>query len=336
MKINFESFSSKSDVESDLQEEFGLDSSFDIGHREPVGNTIDVVKTDDKVIIGFLNYDNDAQDYWENDDGAGELIQFKNIEDREKQMSTLGKTKKLYYLVDKYSHGSNHYSVSNTVSYPDRRWDVSEGCAVFIPCDYIQSEYKKMKKTSGEDVANKHFIKDSNSVLDNYSMWANGEVFGYTVITFDKNGVELNNDECWGYIGSESGQQEKRSVMEYIVKSETLNKLRENVVIETISKKDVDLPFRITKKDLEEIKVAHVYDTFVVGAKYVGEDNVVVYNWTEGQEKPTKSKFEEWQKKHNISAVQFLETRMKSDINEVLSKKLDSENQEKAKKPILV
>jgi hypothetical protein len=333
MKTEFESYSSKSDIEEKLQEEFGLDSGFDVGHREPEYNSIEVIRSNDNIIVGFLQQDSDAQDFWENDDGAGELIQFRNADDRDDKIQSLSKSKKLFYLVNKYDHSQVHFSVSGTRSYPDERWDVSHGCAVFVPCDYIQSEFKKLKKTDGEESAIEHFVKDSNSVLDSYSKWANGEVFGYSVITFDKEGNEINSDECWGYIGDEDANSEKRNIMKHIVLNEQLEKLMENIEIETVAKDKVKLPFRIAKKDLEEIKVAHVYDTFIVAAKYSGEDNAVIYNWSEGDEKPSKSKYEQWQKNHGVTPESFLDARMRSDIKDVICQSLKVTEEKKENKP---
>lgn len=320
MKHNFESFSSKESLTSELQEEFGLDSGFDLDYRDPSYDSIEVLRTDDKIIVGLLQHDQDAQDYFENDDGAGEFIEFRSAEQRDNEISKLSKTKKLFYVVNKYDHGNVHYSVGGSKTYPDERWDVSHGCAIFIPCDYIQTEFRKMKRVDGIDAAYEHFIADSNKVLDNYSDWCNGEVYGYSVLTFDKEGNELDCDECWGFIGSDYAKEEKQSVMKHIVLTEQLNKLMENVVIETVEAKNVNLPFKITKKDLEEIKVAHVYDTYCVAAKYSGEDNAVIYNWKEGDEKPTKAKFAAWQKEHGTTADQFLTARLNSDIKDVLRK----------------
>lgn len=331
MNIKFENFDDADDATSNLQEEAGINEGFDLSDYKATYASVEVLRTEDKIIVGMLHYDSDAQDFFDNDEGAGKLVEFRSAEQRDEKVAQLSKTKKLFYVVNKYEHGNVHYSVGGTKSYPDQRWDVSQGCAVFIPCNYIQTEYRKMKRTSGEGSAYEHFIKDSNSVLDSYSDWCNGEVYGYSVITFDKQGKEVECDQCWGYIGSDSANNEKRGIMEHIVISDELNKLLENVAIEKLTLKEADLPFKIVKKGLQEINVAHVYDTYVVGAKYEGEDNVVIYNWSEGQEKPTKAKFEEWQKKHGVTSEQFMTSRMGSDIKDVIRKNLVQENKSEKK-----
>lgn len=324
MKINFESHTTPESLQEELREEFVVENGFELDHINDCYE-LEVVKTENGVVVGMLMVDTSPMDYFENDHGAGELVQFRSAYERDEAMEARSKSKNLMYLVDRYEHGQVHYSVSGTVNYPDDRWDVAHGCAVFVPSEDVQKAYKKEVKESGEDAARQKFIADSNKVLDNYSDWCNGEVYGYAVLSFDKSGKELNTDECWGYIGRDYANEEKRSVMKHVVLSEEVDKLMENVVIETLSPKEVDLPFKITKKGLESAKVAKVYDTYVVGAKYEGEDNVVVYNWSEGQEKPAKAKFEEWQKNYGTTAQQFLDARLNSDIGDVIKKELEKQ-----------
>ena len=61
---------------------------------------------------------------------------------------------------------------------------------------------------------------DSNAVLSGYSDWCNGEVYGYIVKGLDKKGQEVNCDACWGFVGNDYAQQEKKSIVEYYVNKE--------------------------------------------------------------------------------------------------------------------
>ena len=211
-KYNYESHNDSQTVMNQLQEEFGVDFGFDLEHRVPTYNSLEVLRTNDSIIVGMLIADaNSDLDFFADDDGAGNLIEFNSATKRDNELQKLSKEKKLFYLLNKYSHGEVHFSIAGTHTYPDERWDVSHGTSVYIPCDYIQSEFKKMKKTEGEGVAYEHFIKDSNSVLDSYSDWRNGDIYGYSVITFDKKGNELNCDECWGLLAQK--MQKKKSIV---------------------------------------------------------------------------------------------------------------------------
>lgn len=203
-----------------LEEKFNVESAFDISDHGVVQDSISVTEVGDKIVVSCLKYDSDPMDYFSNDDGAGELFQFRNVDERDTKAKELKEDKVLFYLVDKYEHGSVHFSVSQTHNYPDQKWDVAHGCAIYVPCDYIQDEYKKMAKKEGVETAKAHFIKDSNGVLDEYSNWCNGEVYGYSVTVFDRKGQELNNDECWGFIGHKYAELEKKSVEKHYVDKE--------------------------------------------------------------------------------------------------------------------
>ena len=132
-----------------LEEKFNVESAFDISDHGVVQDSISVTEVGDKIVVSCLKYDSDPMDYFSNDDGAGELFQFRNVDERDTKAKELKKDKVLFYLVDKYEHGSVHFSVSQTHNYPDQKWDVAHCCALYVPCDYIQDEYKKMDITHG-------------------------------------------------------------------------------------------------------------------------------------------------------------------------------------------
>jgi hypothetical protein len=334
MDIKTESYDTTRELENKLRDDFGVKDGFDLSGYTPSYQSLELIRTEDKIIVGMLNDDTDPQDYFESDEGEGSLVQFRSAGERDLEVAKLSRTKKLFYLVSKYQQSNVHYSVAGTNSYGNDRFDVSHGCAVHIPCAYIQSEFRKMKRTHGEGEAYEHFLKVANETLNSYSDWCNGEVYGYTVLTFDKKGNEIDNKQCWGYVGRENAENERLSIMKHIVESEEINKLMQHVVIEKIEPKNASLPFKITKKGLQELHVAHVYNTFVVGTKYEGEDNTIVYKWSEGQDKPTKAKFEQWQKNHNVTADKFMHSRMSSDIKDVLRDNLNKENKSENKPTI--
>lgn len=201
-----------------LQEKYETTNApFDLSEHGVVHDSVSVVEVGESIVVSCLKHDEAPMDYFENDDGAGEFFQFRSVDSRDDKVSELKKDKKLFYLVDKYEHGIVHFSISGTQSYPDQRWDVAQGCAIFVPCDYIQQEYKKLAKKTNKEEAKLHFVADSNSVLDNYSDWCNGEVYGYSVTVFNTKGEELENDECWGFIGYQYAEAEKKSVAEHYI-----------------------------------------------------------------------------------------------------------------------
>lgn len=337
MKYTSESFNSLSDAYDSLSEEFGVEFSSFIHNQEREVYEIEVSKTPNSIIVGCLKVDHDALDFFDNDEGAGTFKEFSNIDSRDEFLSTLKKSS-LFYLVDKYDHGNVHYSIANTQNYPDQRWDVAHGCAVFIPCDDIQEEYKKAKKKMTVTEAKDKFIADSNSVLSSYSDYCNGEVYGYSVATFDKKGTLINEDECWGFIGHDYANKEKNSIMESEFKNSFVNELLNE--IEIVKFKNTNQIPHISQEDLLKInnnvdfnnvasgQYAEVYGEKVLSVVHKSEDNSFVYH-DNGLDKPFVARFEKWQKNSGVTAEKFAEARFLSDIKDIIRKNITQTNEKK-------
>lgn len=323
MNFKTETFNDENSLTNHIEENYEISLEIDANKN---AFDFEFVETENSFIVAHLEYDDDAQDFFEDDEGAGTFIEFHRPEERNKKMAELSKTKKLFYLVDKYDHSNVHYSIAESKKYPDQQWDVTPGKAVLIPCDDVQSQYKKYKKEHGDVEAFQHFIKTSNSTLDEYSNWCNGDVYGYIITTFDKEGTLIDSESSYGYIGSEYANSEKNSGLKRAVESENIKAIAKSVNIENLSKEELkNLPFKIMKKGFESGSIAKVYDDIIVTAKYEGEDKSVVYNWNPSLEKPTACKFEQWQKDYGTTPEQFLKARMMSDINEAIRTKLKNE-----------
>lgn len=153
-----------------------------------------------RIQVGYLAHDEDPGEYeWAMDNGTGLLETFRTAWDRDQRKAELESEGKLVLVVDEYRHSGVHYSIANTACYPDRRWDVAPRC-LFVPCDEIQAQYRACRA----DMA--RVISDANAILDEYSRWCNGEVYGVIVETFQKDPetgfIEaIETDSCWGYIG---------------------------------------------------------------------------------------------------------------------------------------
>lgn len=323
MNLKKDIFDNEDSLNNHIEENYEISLDVDANRN---AFDFELVETENSFIVAYLEHDDDAQDYFESDEGAGTFIEFNKPEERNKKMAELSKTKKLFYLVDKYDHSSVHYSISETTGYPDKQWDVTQGKAVFIPCNDVQSQYRKYKKEHGEVEAFQHFIKTSNSTLDEYSNWCNGDVYGYNIKTFNKEGTLIDSESSYGYIGCEYANSEKSNQLKNAIDSENIQALAKNVSIETLTKEDIKtLPFKIMRKGFESGSIARVYDDIIITAKYEGEDKSVVYQWAPSLEKPTISKFEQWQKDYGTTPEQFLEARMKSDINQAIRIKLKND-----------
>lgn len=319
MKFPYQEFNSTEDIIEHFEQETGITLDFD-----SPSNSFEyqVLENKNKIIIGVISPDSDVEDFFESADGLGEFIEFSSPESRDDKINELKKTKKLFYLVDKYAHGNVHYSISDSKSYPDQRWDVTQGKAIFIPCDEIQSRYKKMKKQSGELLAFKEYIEDSNGILDTYSQWCNGETYGYQVFTFDKTtGKEVEQDSCWGFIGLDNVNEEKRGVMESIYISEQVQELRQNVILNDLTKTMLkNLPFKVLQKGFSKGSIVQLKDKIAVSILYEEEDKAHFYEY-DGN-KASLNKFEPWLKNHGTTPEKFLNANIDSFINTEIKNEL--------------
>lgn len=94
------------------------------------------------------------------------------------------------FIVDVYSHGLEHFSVANSVGYPDRQWDVAPACVLAVP----------LNVTNPREWA--------DGILDEYSSWACGDTWGVVRCTVLPDGTVDNEDSCWGYIGRNHAEAE--------------------------------------------------------------------------------------------------------------------------------
>jgi len=93
------------------------------------------------------------------------------------------------FIVDVYSHGLDHFSVSQSRWYPDRQWDVAPACILAVPPDVTNPE------------------EWANGVLDTYSSWANGDTWLIVTNYLDAKGNVTSDDIIGGFIGREYAEQ---------------------------------------------------------------------------------------------------------------------------------
>lgn len=237
------------DTEAKLVEILGVDvnvlNSFK-SHFEPTfpavaGSTVVIASRVEPgvALVGYLCADSDAADFFENDSGSGGWLPCRSISQVEDALARAKFERKEALFVEKYEHGRVHYSVAGTGDYPDQQWDVG-GAGVFIPCDDVQAKFRsatrKAKKAVKElDIASvsydvdaasllraprEEMIVDSNKVLDSYSDWCNGDVYGVVVEPVRWNSEDQSfeqvgdEDSCWGYIGHEHATKSLAETMD--------------------------------------------------------------------------------------------------------------------------
>ncbi|MEP4192210.1 MAG: hypothetical protein ABJN51_14085, partial [Sneathiella sp.] len=151
--------------------------------------------SDTEVIATYITPDDSQEDYWSSAEGLGSFKTFTNQTDRDAHIDDVKAEGKIALIVDKYEHGNVHYSVEQTAGYPDRRWDVAPS-GVFTPCDDVQDKYQeaiaaadkldsKAATTAAKEAALASLIKDSNNILNEFSDWSNGSVYGVVQETWE-------------------------------------------------------------------------------------------------------------------------------------------------------
>lgn len=97
------------------------------------------------------------------------------------------------FIVDVYSHGLEHFSVSNSRWYPDRQWDVAPACVLVVP----------------PDVTNPREWADG--VMEQYTAWACGDTWLVVTNYLDADG-NVTDDECiGGFIGRKHAEEAART-----------------------------------------------------------------------------------------------------------------------------
>lgn len=325
--MNPQSFDTLKEITNHLQDTYGGDGFDDITKHGFIHGSIKMVETKNEVIVSCLKQDPDVDNPI--DDFGAIFKVFRSVDERDSFTKDL--KNKLFFLVDKYEHSGVDYSVSGSKNYPDSRWDVSHGCAVYVPEPEIQSEYRKLIRKNPVDVVKAQFVESTNSILNTYSEWCNGETYYNTTVVYDKKGNTLEDDSCGGYIGYDYSEREQLSTLKTFVQNSAVKDLLENVIIDTKPAAEAtSLGFKIDTKDLVSFKVAEVYDQTVVAATYSQEDKAIIYNEKNG--KVTEAKFEQWQKNHNVTPEQFLEARMTSDIKEAIRANIEEPEKKKTMK----
>jgi hypothetical protein len=103
------------------------------------------------------------------------------------------------HWVERYEHGLVRYALSHESSQVDRQWDVASGVAVLVlDADWVDDPDRR--------------TEIARSLLDTYTSWCNGDVWGVCHFVIDPDtGETVEDDACWGYIGDEYALEELNS-----------------------------------------------------------------------------------------------------------------------------
>ena len=111
---------------------------------------------------------------------------------------------KYSFLIKRYSHGLDHYStLEGGRNYPDAQWDVASGVGVItLSTQTWPDEDEEMLRTV------------ANQLLDEYSSWCNGDVWGVVQEVFSlADQAQVSEDDVWGIIGSKWAKEYAESLV---------------------------------------------------------------------------------------------------------------------------
>jgi hypothetical protein len=87
------------------------------------------------------------------------------------------------FMLDRYSHGMDHYSRCDSRYLPDRQWDVSVTAVLCVPPDAPDP------------------IEYADALLETWNSIISGDVWGVVVVDVDLDGTVTSEDACWGFVG---------------------------------------------------------------------------------------------------------------------------------------
>lgn len=111
------------------------------------------------------------------------------------------------FPVDAYIHSGIHLSLSNTVNYPDRRWDVSTTGYILVNQKYIENNF--IQNNNGSNDLSLEIAKEkAKSLIETWNQYLSSDVYGYTIINEEicsccGNKKEEKVDSCWGFYGED-------------------------------------------------------------------------------------------------------------------------------------
>jgi hypothetical protein len=207
-----------------------INISPDIGSYEHtiVGDTIVFVK---------ISPDEDSYDMFADEDGNGQILSFNS---RHSNFIGYDKEEKIQDLLDNheavplsyFEHGRCLWFVadSKTPAGVEFVWDGREFAGLWIPDEDV---FENIGDVSGDERKEK-LRAYAAAVVEQYTQWCNGEIYGYDVVTYylkrdsdgdpivdfddyDDNEIKLDEESLWGLYGYEYAETEAAATARRLV-----------------------------------------------------------------------------------------------------------------------
>lgn len=114
-------------------------------------------------------------------------------------------------LLDCYDHGGQVWSISGGGM--QCRWDTARGAGVWVP-EYLEAQLDGDEKAGKDRAAQARTY--CRQFLDQYNDISSGQVFGVVVEWFDEQGESIDNDSCWGHVGSDWAEESLKETFDAV------------------------------------------------------------------------------------------------------------------------
>lgn len=134
------------------------------------------------LLVGYIVLDDPSISFWDQGE-LGSLHEFKRNEDIAETLKEAAGQTPRPLLVQRYSHGAVHYSLTGTMTYVGHQWDAGDAGLYTPPADLYET-YQERIATIGEKEARSKYFEACNAILNDFSEWANGHVYAIAVETW--------------------------------------------------------------------------------------------------------------------------------------------------------
>lgn len=176
-------------------------------HPEP--ESIEVKRSNGKIIVAYLVQDDDCANPLEEQDGIGSIRSLSNRHrnhiSQDEALEILENDKDAVPL-SYFEHGLCQWGVQGSMrGMPDFRWDGVDFAGIWIPDACVRESY------TGQDGKTREqwMFEQAASACEQYTSWCNGDCYGVCVDVFNKDGDKVSDDACWGYVGREWAEQSR-------------------------------------------------------------------------------------------------------------------------------
>lgn len=152
-------------------------------------------REDGTYTVAYALLDEFAESPFDFDNGV-EFEEFTNEWDRDEFYNSTDTTTHVAYIVDHFEHSSHRYTLLGTLEHLGMyyRFDSRPSGVLRVPLDFTDTKAAAV------------------SLLEEYTSWVNGDVYGIVREDFDAEGNQIGYESVWGFIGSEYAESAIKNI----------------------------------------------------------------------------------------------------------------------------